>query len=162
VGAQSKKRRKRKMKLIIFIIVYLFSFHEPNNKILKDSEKINTIAKEIYNAESKFDTEPKGLVAYWGFHEARYNENAKGKLGEIGVCQAHGVYRKICTEYGLDMKKRSDQFMCMALLFDMGKRKFGDVEKSLRVYASGSKYKAKKLVKARLNRLEKIKRKFIP
>jgi hypothetical protein len=137
------------------MIMILLIRYEPSNSLIKDKNEIDEISTEISEAGKEFSIDPL-LITYWSFKESRWDKKSKGKLGEIGVCQAHGSAKNTCVKFGLDMSKRSDQFRCMALLFNMNYRKTGSIEKGLRVYASGSKYKAIKLVKKRLKKLDAL------
>ena len=137
----------------------MFRF-EPSNPLTKNENELKNISLEIVNAGKEFNIDS-AVITYWAFRESRFDKNTIGELGEIGVCQVHGVAKRSCISFGLDLRNRKDQFRCMALLMNIEKRKHRSIEKSLRVYSSGSKNKAIKFVKKRLRKINKLKQEFL-
>lgn len=132
----------------------------PRHELNRDAELRSEVAGYFEAAGDKYDIDPT-LMVYWAYRESSLKHTARGKLKEVGYAQANGVKRKTCMAAGHDATTRKGGAYCMALLFDMGRRRCGSLERGLVWYSS--KYgckgspKARALVKRRLKKWMKLK-----
>lgn len=156
------------VKFILFLIVLT-----PNHELNKDPDLLEEVAGYVEEAVEHFDLpmEP-GRLAHFIYKESSWNYKAIGKvpnpygviLKEEGYCQAHGMAKKLCLEAGYDPGTRKGGIMCMGYLFRYGmdnpeacgESHPGDLEASIRWFASGSCYKAREKMLERRETYEKL------
>lgn len=124
----------------------------PNHELNRNPELRADVAGHFEAAGKKYDVEPT-LLVYWAYRESSLKITAKGKLGEVGYCQAHGKARKTCEVAGHNPTTREGGAMCLGLIMSMGRRRCGTLERGAVWYASGrcrGTPRTQKLIKWRL------------
>jgi hypothetical protein len=109
----------------------------PNHPLNKDERLLGRVAAQCEVAGLKYAIPPT-LIAYWGKRESSLRLGRVGKLGEAGVCQAHGKALRECQRTGYDVTTYEGGLFCIAHLLDMGRSECGSLEAGGVWYATGS------------------------
>lgn len=124
----------------------------PNAAINKDTEYRTEVVESVYGASMQYDVQPLWLT-YNIYRESSFRKSvvSKSKLREFGLCQVHGIARRMCEQaFDLDLRTVRGQVYCMASLFEHGNILCGDQIKSLSWFVSGrckpTKHVRKKII----------------
>lgn len=135
----------------------------PRSTLVRDEAERERYAGHAIAAGSKYKVDP-DLLIVWFFNESSLNPKAEGTRGEIGVSQIHGKRnRSICKAAGHSLNTPRGQFMCGALLIDMGRRACGDLKRGLYTYACRTCSGCPRGIRAynyRKNQLERLRQKY--
>lgn len=115
----------------------------------RDAELLENVAGYFEQYGEQYNIDPT-LLIHWAYRESSLRVDRTGKLGEVGICQAHGKHHRTCKAEGLDVETWEGGIHCLAMLMDMDRRFCGSLERGLRRYSTGSCYRGEKFVKRRL------------
>lgn len=121
-----------------FILLLMSS--APRSDVVRHEALRNSLAEHIVVAAHDYEIDPYYLT--WNvFRESSFRVGvvAKSPRKEFGLCQVHGVARRLCVKgFNLDLSNAEGQIKCMAALLEHGKLKCGGSEKrGLYWYRSG-------------------------
>lgn len=148
------------MKLAYLIwLIASFMSETPRNELAKNVETQAAYAKAAQAAGEKYLIDPDMLIV-WAYAESSLNPNAIGKKKEVGLFQIHGrANRDTCIAAGHDLQTIEGQFMCGALIINMGWRACGSLQKGLYTYSCKSCNGCPRGIKAVRYRLWLLKKK---
>jgi hypothetical protein len=131
--------RNQMIETISAFIMLLMSL-APNAEVVKSAELRNDLATHIIGASVDYDIDPYYLT--WNIYREssfRVGVVADSPRKEFGLCQVHGVARRMCVKgFKLDLSNAEGQIRCMAALLEHGKLLCGGSEKrGLYWYRSG-------------------------
>jgi hypothetical protein len=123
------------MTVVKYILILILL--APNHPLNKDERLLGRVSAICEVAGLKYDIPPT-LVALWAYRESSLRLGRVGKLGEIGVCQAHGKALRECQRTGYDVTTYEGGLFCIAHLLDMGRSECGSLDAGGVWYATGS------------------------
>lgn len=130
----------------------------PNHPLHKSDDLRSEVAGYFADAGERYDIDPV-LLAYWAYRESSLRTDVVGKLGEVGLCQAHGKSASMCRRAGLGLETHHGGVYCMGYLMAAGRAHCGTLEAGLNYYASGSckgTPRSRRIVKQRLRKAAKL------
>lgn len=136
-----------------FILIIMSA--NPRSKIVRDETYRTEIAEHIVDASEIYNHNPFWL-AYNIKRESDFRSGiiSKSNLKEYGMCQVHGVARRMCkNDFGFNLKSDSGQIYCMAALLEYGRDLCGNSNISAMYWYLSGKCKPSKKVKIKYNRM---------
>lgn len=103
----------------------------PNHPVRKDMDYRIELVRAFDAAALDVDLDV-GLLLSIGYHESAFKADAKGKIGEVGIMQTHGL-----ALVGQDVSTLKGQVLAGARWLRKCVDKCGTIEKGLALYASG-------------------------
>ena len=139
------------------IIQYILSLIVlvPNHPLNRSADLREEVAGYFEQYGERYDLEPT-LLVHWAYRESSLRIDRTGKLGEVGICQAHGKHFRTCKAAGLDVSTWEGGIHCLAFLMDMDRRYCGSLEAGLRRYSTGSCHRGDKFVQRRLKAWKRV------
>jgi soluble lytic murein transglycosylase-like protein len=103
----------------------------PRHRLVKSQPERHKFAKDIITKANKYDLSPYLLTSII-YLESTFRTDARGKIGEHGLTQVHGM-----AAYGCDLSTQGGQIECGARYLRSRIDHCGDVRSGLTAYAGG-------------------------